>query len=63
MFSPEQVRKYAEVTFPNHRFTDRPDQRMQCPIHQGRDKNFALNMDQRSVDVSQPVRIGRTCAA
>lgn len=44
MFTPEQIRKYAQHVFPDHRFTDRPDQRMPCPIHQGRDKNFAFNM-------------------
>ena len=48
MFSPEQIRKYAEQLFPGHRFTDRPEQRIKCPIHNGRDKNFALNM-QRGV--------------
>jgi len=44
MFSPEQILKYAEHVFPGHRFTDRPEQRLKCPIHNGRDRNFALNM-------------------
>ena len=45
MFSTEQIRKYAEHIFPEHRFTDRPEQRLKCPIHEGRDKNFALNLN------------------
>jgi hypothetical protein len=45
MFDPSQIRKYAESIFTNHRFTDRATQRMKCPIHQGKDTNFAFNMD------------------
>ncbi len=45
MFSTEQIRKYAEHVFVGHRFTDRPHQRLKCPIHDGRDKNFALDMN------------------
>lgn len=45
MFSTDQIRKYAESVFPNHRFTDRAAQRMACPIHQGKDPNFAFDMN------------------
>src|SRR5215469_4020584 len=45
MFQPEQIEKYAEIVFPNHRFNEKNQQRMACPIHEGRDKNFAFDMN------------------
>ena len=45
MFTPEQILKYAETIFPGHRFTSRSEQRMKCPIHDGRDRNFAFNLN------------------
>lgn len=45
MFSPEQIRKYAESIFPGKRITDRVEQRFACPIHNGKDKNFAFNLN------------------
>ena len=45
MFDQEQILKYAQTVFPDHRFTSRPEQRMKCPIHDGRDRNFAFNLN------------------
>lgn len=45
MFSPEQIRKYAEAIFPGQRLSSRPLQRLKCPIHDGRDRNFAFHLD------------------
>ena len=45
MFTPEQIRKYAEKIFAGQRITDRVEQRFTCPIHSGKDKNFAFNFN------------------
>jgi len=45
MFTPEQVRKYADEIFHDQKFGSRPEQRFKCPIHGGDDTNFAFNLD------------------
>src|SRR5882724_7061792 len=45
MFTPDQTRKYAEIIFKGQKMGSHPSQRLKCPIHGGRDRNFAFNLD------------------
>lgn len=45
MFTPQQIRKYADLVFTGQKIGSRPQQQLKCPIHDGRDRNFAFNLD------------------
>lgn len=46
MFQREQIEKYAEIVFAGHNINiGRSMLRVKCPIHNGKDRNFAFSME------------------
>jgi replicative DNA helicase len=44
-FTPSQVRAYYAYRFQHLKLTNQREWRMPCPVHQGKDSNFAINSE------------------